>query len=153
MRYATILLASAIWAGCVLRCEPVALVDPSPAAKATHIDPIKHAADAFQACFDAAGYDIDASGLDLAFWGRSYSHVPDAFTVRFTVGMARVLSIADISDQRWQASRDHLCHEAEHVHQAQGRSRLAWWWYYIWNGDRLEREAEAMAERYRGVVR
>lgn len=136
-------------------------------------DPIQHARAAMQMALDAFGEDAFPQniyvtlnggaeqkirlkranrikikfrrGLKSITWGPRSVHFTD--TIRYS------LSQPDMSDIKHEPARGTIVHEAWHVVQAQGRSMISWWWYYVWNRARLEREAEAMAVKYRDTVR
>lgn len=129
-------------------------------------NPTQHAKAAMQMAFELfaandpasesierAVWDAKYDNIDLQFWGMWYSQVKDARTVRITSSLRATFEQDDISGIQHRPARHNIVHEAWHVVQAQGYSRIGWYWHYVWNWRRLEREADEMAIRYRDKVK
>ena len=127
-------------------------------------DPIEHAKSAMQQAFDLfwdnghwSDWKIDADRIDLQFWDRKSSQTVDSRTVRLTSTLIYAFEQPNLSAFLWRPARHNIVHEAWHVVQAQGRSRWGWRVRYAWDwlfgGKSLEREADAMAIKYRDKIK
>ena len=127
-------------------------------------DPIEHAKAAMQRAFELfwdnghwSGWKIDADRIDLQFWDRKSSQTVDSRTVRLTSTLIYAFEQPNLSAFLWRPARHNIVHEAWHVVQAQGRSRWGWRVRYAWDwlfgGKSLEREADAMAIKYRDKIK
>ena len=132
-------------------------------------DPIEHAKAAMQRAFELFDNEMATSAtlsaytsarrgqIDLQFWDRKSSQTVDSRTVRLTSTLIYAFEQPNLSAFFWRPARHNIVHEAWHVVQAQGRSRWGWRVRYAWDwlfgGKSLEREADAMAIKYRDKIK
>ena len=117
-------------------------------------NPTDHAKAAMQMAFDAFGKPyIRATNVSIKWTRRKASVTWSGRSVWLADSIRPSFEQDDMSAFKHRPARHNIVHEAWHVVQAQGRSRIGWWWHYLWNRARLEREADRMAEKYRDMVK